>query len=153
MIKHIVTLNGTSIELLKSDIDKNGNIGGIEKITPDISQEIARPKESTELGDTFEIAFRDIINKDTGTSSMDFLANIKTEEENIIFVINSLVTARFLPKAYLQVVRQYLRLSVSRNSRGRDDIKEIAIGKRTEQKKSLRNFFGLGKKEETKKED
>lgn len=127
----VVEVGGIKMVLKPADLDQDGNVGGREEIQqkfPD--SDVVRTKESSELGDVMDKAFEDKINPETKTSSMDMLANIKAVEEVYIFVINSLVSLDFYPPDILRATRQKLRLSVARDARGRNDIRDISIGKR-----------------------
>lgn len=127
----VVEVGGIKMTLRPADLDQDGSVGGREEIQQKLpDSDIIKTKESSELGDVMEKAFEDKINPETKTSSMDMLANIKSVEEVYIFVINSLVSLDFYPPDILRATRQKLRLSVARDARGRNDIRDISIGKK-----------------------
>ncbi len=144
----VVEVDGVPMKLIPPDLDGDGIVGEVEDVHKPVPQDIIPTKETSELGDVMEKAFEDKLNPETNTSSMDMLANIKTEEEVYIFVINALVSLDFFPTDILSATRQKLRLSVSRDARGRNDIRDISVGKKqfdATTGSKLGNFLGMNR--------
>lgn len=152
MTTDVIYIDGTPSRLLRHDLNNDGIIGGIEEISPKLDQEIITPKQQTELGETIDIGFRDKIDREIGTSTIDLMGNLEIDEANIIFVINSMVKAKMLMPEALYITRMFIRMSISRKARGRNDWKDIAIQKRASDqqniKKGLLNFMGQKPKDE-----
>lgn len=153
MLTNTIIIDGTATQLvMQRDINKDGIISNIEQVTPQFDHQIIQPKQQTELGEAIEMGFKDKIERDIGTSTIDLLGNLEIDEANLIFVIHSLVTSNFLPKQALTMTRHFLRLSVSRKAKGRSDWKDVSIGKRTFDQqnfqKGLFNFVGRKPKDD-----
>jgi len=119
----IIRINGTRTRLSPTDFNKDGVTGGVETINSNTGQ--FDVKETSELGDVMDKAF-----PQHATQIVNMLGNIKQFEEENIFLLRSLVRLHFLPKKCIELADEYLLLSVSRDARGRDDIRDITIGKK-----------------------
>lgn len=144
MTRNIYTINGIKTIVEKADLDENEQTGGIEKTQQRRSQPTP-VNEQTELG-----AVMDKVFPTTDQSKIiKMLGNIKQEEEQGLFKLSAFTRLNFLPKRLRVLIEEYLGLSISRDARGRDDARDISIGKREFDQRSVKdkmtNFVGLGK--------
>ncbi len=141
-MQEVMKITGVRYKVQVADLDKDGVIGEIETLhqkTYDKDQD--EIKESTELGDVMNKAFEDKVDPSTRTSTVDMIGNVEVIEEKTMLVLASLVSVRYLPSAVMMILRLLLRYSISRNARGRDDIRDISVGKKEQDIKA-----GLGNK-------
>jgi len=143
-MRNIYTINGIKTIVQKADLDKNNKTGGIEK-TQQKQSRITPVREETELGAVMEKVFPV---KDQ-SKIIKMLGNIKQEEEQGLFKLSAFTRLNFLPERLRVLIEEYLGLSISRDARGRDDARDISIGKREFDQRSTKdkmtNFVGLGK--------
>ena len=134
-MKHIIVANGQRLSFqTKTDINKDGKIDTTEAVQrKDIGT--INIKESTELGEVIHKAFEDVVTGDTRTSTVDMLGNISIDEEKNLLILAGLVSMKALPDECLKIVRLLLRYSISRNARGRDDMKAFVSGNIEKQSK------------------
>lgn len=101
-------------------------------------------KESSELGEVMDKGF-----PEKKSQIVNMLGNIHQYEEENLFILRALVRMRFLPAKCLEMADEYLLLSVSREARGRNDLVDIAIGKKEfdarVQGSGISNFMGAKK--------
>lgn len=137
-MRNIITVNGIPIIPQEKDLDKDGKIGGIERVPKD--KGVIPIKEQSEVADLVETAF-----PKEHSQIINMLGNIHETEERLIFLLIVLCNLRFLPKSVLKTADVYLLLSVSRNARGRDDIRDYAQAHQQKKESSkLANFVGVG---------
>ena len=148
-MKQIIVVNGqrTFFET-QSDINKDGKIDTTEGMGKKYEPGIVPIKETTELGEVMHKAFEDVITGDTKTSTVDMLGNISIEEEKNVLILAGLVSMSALPTECLKLVRLLLRYSISRDARGRDDMKAFVSGNIEKQSKisagqAGRNIVGM----------
>jgi len=151
-MKQIVVLDGTKVELLAADLDGDGEIGGIEKITPDFDQGIQPVVQPTELGETLRELNQDDLEEHTRMSGIDMRARLHPIEVANLLALDALVALKVMPTKCLGFSRQKKRLSVSHNGLGRREIVEIVGAKNdTDARKSggftenIKNFMGMGR--------
>ena len=140
-MRNLYKVNGVYVELEGADLDGDGVTGGVETLRQSNKQ--IDVKETTELKDVMDTVFPKRLDQ-----KINMLGNIDKFEASSLFKLRSLVNAKFLPQFCLNVVDEYLELSISINARGRDDGRDISIGKmerdRDSMKQKLNNFSGMG---------
>lgn len=130
----MISFNGIKIEVQPPDLDGDGNIGGVERLTQDIGQKgIQHINQPTELGESLKELNLDDTNNDMGMSGIDLRANIHYIEHVFITQFDSLVALRFFPAETLAVTRIKKRNSVSINARGRTDVVNVVAGRREQE--------------------
>jgi len=128
-MRHIIVTNGQrSFFQTQGDLNKDGSIDTTEALTRKYDKGNAPIQETTELGEVMHKAFEDKIVGDTRTSTVDMLGNISIDEEKNVLILAGLVSMRALPEECLKIVRLLLRYSISRDARGRDDMKAFVSG-------------------------
>lgn len=149
--KHSIVLNGVKTELVTADIDKDGKIGGTEKIQQNFDRNIMPIKESTELGDAIKEQNKDIVSE--RLSSMDFGSRIDKLEMSPMVALDSLIGMGVIPVECGKLNRVKMRKSVSIQGQGRKEFVDLVTGKKEYDMKAgfgqkLSNFIGLGQKEQ-----
>lgn len=143
-MRKIYTVNGIKILLEAPDLDGDGKVGGVEKLRRKHDSAQLDVKETTELKDVMDTVF-----PKREENRINMLGNITKFEGSNLFKLRSLVNAKFLPKFCDQVSDEYLEISVSGDARGRDDARDITIGKMERDKESMQNkmnnFTGMSK--------
>jgi len=127
----------------KYDANNDGDLDTTEVIKRKHEQGTIPIQESTELGEVMNKAFEDKITGDTRTSTVDMLGNISIDEEKNVLILAGLVSMKALPAECLKIVRLLLRYSISRDARGRDDMRDFVAG--NVEKKSRINMGQAGK--------
>lgn len=132
----------------KADVNKDGKVDTTEKLKKKYDQGVIPIKETTELGEVMHKAFEDVVSGDTRTSTVDMLGNISIDEEKNVLILAGMVSMRALPAECLKIVRLLLRYSISRDARGRDDMKAFVSGNIEKQSKinagqAGRNIVGI----------
>lgn len=130
------------------DLNKDGRIDTTEAIQKKYDHGNVAIKETTELGEVMHKAFEDKITGDTRTSTVDMLGNIGIDEEKNVLILAGLVSMKALPEECLKIVRLLLRYSISRDGRGRDDMKAFVSGNIEKKSKinagqATRNIVGV----------
>lgn len=131
----VINLDGVRIQVLPPDIDKDGKTGGIEKIQRSVGDDdVHYMKQSSELGDSLDIAFSDKFNPQELVSDVDLKANLHPVQIPYLAIFDSLCRMSFLNSKGLGLSRQIKRLSVSEKSKsmgvGRKNIVDMVTGKR-----------------------
>jgi hypothetical protein len=115
------------------------------------NNDIVNVQESTELGETLKQLNDDTRDPATKMSGIDMRTRLHFSEISSIIAIDTLVSFNFIPDRCLAITLQKKRLNISEGGKGRDDIVNIAGGKRENDiKKGL--SFGeriFGQKKET----
>lgn len=129
-MRQVIVADGARMQFQsQTDANKDGKISTTEQIASEKHQAGTIPiKETTELGEVMNKAFEDKITGDTRTSTVDMLGNITIDEEKNVLILAGLVSMKALPDECLKIVRLLLRYSISRNARGRDDMKAFVSG-------------------------
>ncbi len=145
----IIELDGVPIDLQPPDYDRDGIIGGKERIPQKIGDgSITNINQSTEVGEVMRTMF-----PEENISNTKMLGNISANEEQFILAFLILRTLGVTPFKSRDIVMEKLLLSVSRDARGRDDGRDIMIGKREQDVKvgamgkigqGISSFFGGG---------
>lgn len=133
-MRQIYSVNGIRVKLEAPDLDGDGKVGGVEKIQRKFDNAQMDVKETTELKDVMDTVF-----PKRSEGRINMLGNLDKFETANIFKLRSLVNARFLPVFCDNVSNEYLEISVSKEARGRDDARDITIGKLERENESLKN--------------
>jgi hypothetical protein len=110
--------------------------------------------EPSELGETLKELNNDDKEPSTKMSGIDMRSRLHFSEISGILAIDTLVSFNFIPERCLTFTRQKKRLSVSLSGKGRQEIVDIAAGKREQDVKKGLSFgqrimgaFGGGQKQ------
>ena len=135
-------IDGIRVELEQPDLDGDGIVGGVEKITSNIYdegiQEISQP---TELGESLRELNQDELETDTRMSGIDMRSRLHFVEVPSILAVDTLVGFKFLPTSCLAFTRQKKRLAVSLGGKGREEIVDI-VGRKREDDVRKGGFLG-----------
>ena len=130
----IINLDGCKIRNVPPDLDGDGIVGGIERVSMDNPNNIIPIKQSSELGDSLEIAFSDNFNFKELVSDIDMKSNLHAVQIPYLAIFDSLCKMRFIGVKHLAISRQVKRLSVSEKTKnlgsGRRNIENMTTGKR-----------------------
>lgn len=144
-----IFVDGTPVELENPDFDEDGVVGGVETVTKRLSDEVIPVTQPTEVGEVMRTLF-----PAENVNNTKMLGNINPNEEPYILAFLILTQLNVTPVFARDMVLEKLMLSVSRNARGRDDGKEIMIGKKEQDIKmgtmgrmgeGVKGFFGMGR--------
>jgi len=151
----IVKLDGVRLEVNPPDLDRDGEVGGVEHVTQRIPEgsttNIVQP---TELGDSLKHLNDDTLDTSTRMSGIDMRARLHYMEISSVLALDALVAMGVLPSRCLAFSRQKKRLSVSINGKGREEIVGIVAGKRDQDAKAgmmgsfgdkVKGFMGMQK--------
>lgn len=134
----IINLNGVKVKVVPPDLNKDGKTGGVETIQGRVGGDITPIKQSSELGDSLDIAFSDKFDIDTKVSDIDMKANLHPVQIPYIVIFDSLCKMGFLNARGLSLSRQVKRLSVSEKTKqmgvGRKNLVDMVTGKREHDK-------------------
>jgi len=129
----VINLDGCKITLIPPDLDGDGKTGGVEKVQRK-TEDITQIKQSSELGDSLDIAFSDNYDFTSKVSDIDMKANLHVAQIPYIVIFDSLCKMGFLHSKGLGLSRQVKRLSVSEKIKGvgvgRKNIVDMVTGKR-----------------------
>lgn len=149
-IKNVPVIDGIRTELIAADLDKDGTVGGTEKIQQKIDTGQIPIKESTELGDALTEFNRDDVTKER-LSSIDFKSRIDPLELPPMIVLDVLIAMGVLTTKCGMLNRVKMRKSVSLKGLGRGEFVDIVTGKKEMDIKSAnvmqktQNFTGFSK--------
>lgn len=152
MNDQIIILDGIKMKYSPPDLDGDGQSGGIESVSPELSvQNIVQP---TELGETLKELNMDNITPNTRMSGIDMRSRLHYSEISSVLAIDALVALGVLPTKCLAFTRQKKRLAVSLQGKGREEIVQIVGGKRDMDAKAgmggmgdkMKNFMGMNNK-------
>ena len=155
-VSNILVLDGIKVQIEAPDIDGDGMIGGVEKITqfPGMEKGVSHLQQKSELAESLEKLDADKVDPDTKMSDIDFNANLNQLEKNGYGVLDYLVSSSFLPDEVQFLTRRFKRLSVSVGGIGRKQKVQMVTGEREHQRglggsliDSVKGFFGGGDKE------
>ncbi len=144
-----ITLDGTTMELLPPDLDKDGIVGGTEMIQKR-AEDITEIKQPTELGESMDKIMQDDLDINTRMSGIDMRSRLHFVEIAPILAIDTLVTMRVLSPSVLSFTRQKKRLSVSLSGLGRKEMVDLAVGKKEKDQEKQQGFFSrmFGRKDQ-----
>lgn len=151
----IINMDGIPTELENPDLDRNGKVGGIEKITKQLNDGTTNISQNTELEGSLKQLNMDDINPDTRMSAIDMRTRLHPIEISAVLAVDSLVALGVLPQKCLPLSTQKKRLNVSEMGKGRIEMVELVAGKHERDIKAgtfgrigegVRNFFGMGQK-------
>lgn len=137
-------LDGVKLRVMPPDLDGDGVVGGTEMIRHHMdggTQDIVQP---TEVGEAIKELNKDNIDSSSRLSDIDQRTRIHYVEEGGLTSVQSLVAFRFLPITILSFTRSKMRLAVSRNGLGRQEIVQLFRGKKEMDKESA-SMFDKGK--------
>ena len=130
----IINLDGVKLKIIPPDLDGDGKRGGVENIQQRSASDIIPIKQSSELGDSLEIAFSDKYDYISKVSDIDMKANLDPAQIPYIVIFDSLCKMGFLHSRGLGLSRQVKRLSVSEKTKhmgvGRKNVVDMVTGKR-----------------------
>lgn len=144
----IISLDGVKIKLEAPDLDKDGIVGEVETVTQKMGGDVTNITQPTEVGEVMKTMFPE----DNLNNTTKMLGNISANEEQYVLAFLILRTLGVTPYKSRDIVIEKLLLSVSRNARGRDDGRDIMIGKREQDIKmggmgrmgeGVKSFFGM----------
>lgn len=142
---NIFIIDGTKVQIVPSDLDRDGKVGGIEKISK--LRDVINAKDSTELGDALTDLNRDEITEDR-LSSVDFRSRIDPFEMTPMVALDALIGMGVLPVRAGVLNRVKMRKSVSLKGQGRQEQVDVIVGKRESDKEPMaqrmRNFMTGG---------
>lgn len=150
----IISLDGVKIELEAPDLDKDGIVGGVEKVTQKFSEGVTNITQSTELEGSLRELNADAINNETRMSAIDMRTRLHSFEISAVLAVDSLVALGVLPQRCLPLSTQKKRLNVSEGGQGRKEMVELVAGKREQDVKmgamsrmgdGVKSFFGMGR--------
>jgi len=124
-------IDGSRVELLKPDLNKDGIVSDIENIDDNsYDEQITDISQPTELGESLRELNLDSLEADTRMSGIDMRSRLHFVEIPSILAVDTLVGFKFLPTSCLAFTRQKKRLSVSLDGKGRGEIVDIVGRKR-----------------------
>ena len=131
----IIKLDGCKIEVVPPDLDGDGKVGGVEKLTlKNPMDDIINIKKTSELGDSLSIAFSDKFDPIEKVSDIDQLASIHDVQAPYLTIWESLCKASYLSPRHQSISRQVKRNSNSIMTKnmgiGRRNIENMVVGKR-----------------------
>ncbi len=124
--------------------------GGLVPAKQAYADSVTNITQGTEVGEVMKTLFP---MENMNTTKM--LGNINTSEETFILAFLILNKMGVTPVKSRDIVLEKLLLSVSRDARGRDDGRDIMIGKKEQDMKAgmgqalgngVKNFFGMGQR-------
>ncbi len=127
--KNIIVVNGIKTELVRADLDKDGQTGGTEKVHQSFDAGVTPVKESSELGDALSKFNEDIVDKER-LSSIDFMARIDLFTMPPLVGFSSLIGLKTVPIESGIIIRNMLRKSVSLQGKGRGEFVDVVTGKK-----------------------
>jgi len=143
-------INGIKVDYVSPDIDGDGQTGGYETISHDNG--ITDIIQLTELGESLKELNQDVIEQKSRMSSIDMRAILHPFQVHPIAAFDTLASFGMITKRSLSLSRKIMRLSVSQQGKGREQIVDTVVGKRDNDiKKSGGGIFGgmfSGKTEE-----
>ena len=142
--KTLFNLDGTKIFLKGRDINKDGKIDEIEGVETNIAGNLDQRNiiQPSDIGESLKQLNEDHLYRDK-TSGIDMRSILSPFERSPLFCIDSLIRIKMLPKSFSDVSRQYKRLSVSQNGKGREQIVKIITGEREQEVKKSNIFKGV----------
>lgn len=143
-MKYIV--NGIPVKLAKVDLDGDGRAGGVEYITAGKDPDIIPIQQSSEMKDALSELNKDDISPLTNSSAIELRARIDDDlQESGLTQFITLISMGVYPKDSLKLAMTALRLSVSRQGKGRGEIVSVTTGQR-EHEEAKSGYMGrLGK--------
>lgn len=134
----VIRINGVLCQLQSVDLDGDGKTGGIEKIKQKSTAMINLSNRS-ELRDTYDEMNKDETNPQTKMNAIDMRARIDNNfEETGLVMLNSIVSLGVYPEEVRKLALSKMRISVSRKGKGREEMRDVAIGSREyNQKKGM----------------
>lgn len=151
----IISVDGIPIQLENPDLDRDGNVGGVERVTKKLTEGVTNITQSTELEGSLRELNADTINVETRMSAIDMRTRLHPIEISSVLAIDSLVALGVLPQRCLPLSTQKKRLNVSEMGKGRQEMVELVAGKREQDVKmgamgrmgeGIKGFFGMGQK-------
>lgn len=136
--KPIISLDGTKIQIVESDLDGDGVTGEIETLQrKDYGEQ--NIVQNGELKEVYGEMFNDKVDQESRMSALDMRTNLHRIEVPAMIVWDTLISMRVLPVDASRLTVKKSRYAISMDAMGRKDMKEVAIGKR-EQDAKLSGF-------------
>lgn len=141
-------MDGIDVEIQPADLDRDGVTGGLEKVPQKMNDNITTINQPTEVGEVMKTMF-----PQENQDNTKMLGNIGSNEETYILAFLILSKMGISGSKSRDIVLEKLMLSVSRQARGRDDGRDIMVGKRENDQKmggmarmgeGVKGFFGMG---------
>lgn len=129
-MENVITLDGIKTQLVNPDLDKDGNVGGVERITMATALDIQPIVQPTELGESLKELNEDNLSSSTRMSGIDLRSRLHETEVMFILQLDALVAMGVVPSKCLSFTRQKKRLNVSIDGKGRGEIVDIVAGKK-----------------------
>ncbi len=148
----IIHMDGIPIRLENPDLDRDGETGGVERVTKQLNDGVTNINQNTELEGSLKELNADSIDPDTRMSQIDMRTRLHPVEISAVLAVDSLVALGVLPQKCLPLSTQKKRLNVSEMGKGRTEMVELVAGKREMDAKSgtfgkigegVRNFLGM----------
>jgi len=105
------------------------------------SNDILRPQETSELGESLQELNKDKMDKNSRMSSIDLRTRITNSEITGMLIVDTLAGFRVISEETMNFTLRKKRLNVSLKGRGREEIVEIVQGK---QERESGNGFTRG---------
>lgn len=121
-------IDGIKLKLTPTDVDMDGEVGGIEKVKSHADSSIMHIKESTELGEALQFQNKDVENADR-FSDVDFISRIDPFQLAPLVVVETLATMGVISRDSRKIVRHVMRKSVSLKGKGRQEYVDVVVGK------------------------
>lgn len=122
----------------KNEKEENNKVPDFTAITGNMDNGIVGVTEGTELGETLKELNNDFReNSEHKMSGIDLRSRLHPAEISGLLAIDTLVNFKFIPDRCLQFTRQKKRLAVSIQGKGRNEIVDIAAGKRENDARKL----------------
>ncbi len=140
-----IILDDHKIELIPADLDKDGIVGGTERITRKFGdsedQGVIPVQNPSDLGDAMRELNKDTV-EDSRLSGIDFRGRVHSSELPSMIALDSLIGMGFVPIRCGILNRVKMRKSVSIDGLGRKEHVEIVVGKReSDERKSMGGIF------------
>lgn len=151
----IITLDGIKTKIVPTDLDGDGQTGGVEQINQKFSDSVTNITQGTELEGSLKELNADMINPETRMSQIDMRTRLASFEISAVLAVDSLVALGVLPQKCLPLSTQKKRLNVSEGGKGREEMVQLVAGKREQDAKmggmggmmgGVKSFFGVGQK-------
>lgn len=153
--KTIISIDGIPTQLVNPDLDRDGKVGGIEKITKKFTDDgVTNISQNTELEGSLKELNKDLIDPETRMSQIDMRSRLHEIEVCGVLAVDTLVGFGVLPQKCLILSTQKKRLNVSLEGQGRKEMVELVAGKTDRDVKlgtmgrmgeGIKNFFGMGR--------
>lgn len=126
----IVYIDDVPIQIIPPDYDKDGKIGGIERLQAYNTSGITNLAQKSELAESLENLDSDKVDPQSKMTDIDLNSNLVQGEKTGYGVIDFLVSAEALPVEVQYLTRRMKRLAVSVGGQGREQKVRMVAGDR-----------------------